>query len=401
MPKKMISWTLFPFLYLLAATASAQTEMSASKLSSKGEEAMLAGQYTTAVDYLRKATELEPNNASTHFKLFRVHQRMKKFADALQDLNKALELKPDSQSFRLQKVKLLKALGQCDQAVEELPALEGQEELKAEVESCAAAIASAQQAAFEQDWETAAGYLETAMRHVEQASDLSFQRAEALFHMNDYYGTISDLGRVLKAHSNHIEAYELRGRAYLKLGDHPTAITHFREALKLDPEHKGCKKWHKFVKGIEKKNKRGDDAFAKGEYKDAISHWWSAINTDPEHLAFFRPTLLKIVKAHTKLGEHDMAIFEADKHVQNRETVEGLHALGDAQTAAEKFDEALRSFRRAAEIAVSTRFVNQVIVIRTPVHHTLPGFRSFVTFPPQTTTHATQLNSHRFLSTRS
>lgn len=316
---------------------------------------MLAGEYKTAIEYLGMAAAKEPENATNHFKLFRVHQRMRKYADALNDISKALDLKPESQQYRLQKVKLLKSLGQCDQAVQELPLLEGNPSMKEEVHACAQAVAEAQQAIFDERWSDAANYLESAMRHVEQATDLTFQRAQALFHLGDYFGTISDLGRVLKAHSNNIEAYELRGRAYIRLGEHPAAINHFREGLKLDPEHKGCKKGHKFVKSIDKKNKRGDDAFEKEEYAEAISYWWQAINVDPTHLAFFRPTLLKVVKAHTKLGEHDKAIEEANKHVNNLETVEGLIALGDAQLAAEKFDEAVRTFHRAVEVAVSVQ----------------------------------------------
>lgn len=47
-----------------------------------------------------------------------------------------------------------------------------------------------------------------------------------------------------------------------------------------------------------------------------------------------------------------MAIMEAQKHVDNKETVKGLWALGHAQLAAKKFEEAVRTFRRAEEIAV-------------------------------------------------
>lgn len=77
------------------------------------------------------------------------------------------------------------------------------------------------------------------------------------------------------------------------------------------------------------------------------------MNNDMSHLHFVRPTLLKVVKAHTALGEHDQAILEARKHVDNEETVEGLHALGDAQLAGDKFDEAVQTFSKAFEIAVS------------------------------------------------
>jgi tetratricopeptide (TPR) repeat protein len=352
---------LFVSLFYLFVAASAQDSMSAGKLRSMGEEAFIAGQYDDALKYYGQAVGLEPENAINHFKLFRVHQRMRRYAEALKNLTRALELKPDSDDYRLQKVKLLKSLGQCEEALIVVQPLKGQDDLQEQVKSCAEDIQSAQQMIFAEKWQEAAHYLDRAMKHVEQATDLTFQRAQAMYHLGDYYGTISDLGRVLKAHSNHIEAYELRGQAYFRLGDHDTAVNHYREGLKLDPEHKGCKAGHKFVKSIEKKNKRGDDAFAKGNYEEALSNWWQAIEIDTTHVAFFRPTLLKIVKAHTKLGQHDKAIEEATKHVNNVETVEGLYALAEAQQGGDKYQDAVNTYRRAAEIAVRSQGVQSVV----------------------------------------
>eukprot|EP00548_Thalassiothrix_antarctica_P006904 CAMPEP_0194146962 /NCGR_PEP_ID=MMETSP0152-20130528/22436_1 /TAXON_ID=1049557 /ORGANISM="Thalassiothrix antarctica, Strain L6-D1" /LENGTH=475 /DNA_ID=CAMNT_0038847621 /DNA_START=86 /DNA_END=1513 /DNA_ORIENTATION=- len=341
---------LFVYIFYFFASVSAQ-EMTAGKLRSKGEESFISGKYDDAINFYQKAIKIEPENAMNHYKMFRVRQRTRKYADALRDISRALELRPDSMDYRLQKAKLLKSLGQCEEALLVVKPLEGHENFVEQVKDCATSIASAQKMLFEEKWREASHLLDRAMKHVEQASDLSFQRAKALYHLNDYYGAIGDLGRVIKAHSNHIEAYELRGQSYFRLGDHDTAINHFREGLKLDPEHKGCKACHKFVKGIEKKKKRGDASFEEGEYQQAIDHWWMAINYDTTHLAFFRPTLLRIVKAHTKLGQHEKAIEEANKHIDNLESVEGLQALGAAQQGAEKFQEAVNSYRRAVEIS--------------------------------------------------
>lgn len=115
----------------------------------------------------------------------------------------------------------------------------------------------------------------------------------------------------------------------------------------------GCKEGHKFVKKITKKDKKADEFYEKGEYQKAIDSWWESMNIDLSLLAFVRPTLLKVVKAHIALKEYDKAIEEARKHVDNEESVEGLHALGEAQLAGEKFDEALRTYQSALEIAVS------------------------------------------------
>lgn len=48
-----------------------------------------------------------------------------------------------------------------------------------------------------------------------------------------------------------IPALELRGWSYYKLGEFEMAQTHFREGLKYDPEHKGCKDGHKQVRAME------------------------------------------------------------------------------------------------------------------------------------------------------
>eukprot|EP00538_Stauroneis_constricta_P002216 CAMPEP_0119550058 /NCGR_PEP_ID=MMETSP1352-20130426/3662_1 /TAXON_ID=265584 /ORGANISM="Stauroneis constricta, Strain CCMP1120" /LENGTH=502 /DNA_ID=CAMNT_0007595805 /DNA_START=138 /DNA_END=1646 /DNA_ORIENTATION=+ len=353
-------------LCLAAATSPAAADprnadmdnWSAGKLRARGEEALSLRQYDDALLYYNKAATKEPGNATNYFKLYKVHSRMRRFMDALGDLTKALEVDPSNLDYRTQKAKLLKSLGQCDQAVIELQQISDPpadvRELMDESKQCEQDIAQAQAALLNRQYREAAMMFQSALRHVEQASDLLWQKAQALFEVGDYYGVISDTGQILKQHAQHLDAYRLRGQAYTWLGEHELAIKHFREGLKLDPEHKGCKEGHKFVKNIERKKKRGDDAYAAGNYKDAIENYWNAINVDSTHLAFFRPTLLRIVEAHTKLGEHDMAILEARKHVEHMETVEGLWALADALTAAEKFDEAVHTCQRALEVATDS-----------------------------------------------
>jgi hypothetical protein len=123
--------------------------------------------------------------------------------------------------------------------------------------------------------------------------------------------------------------------------------------FRFRPTMPGCKEGHRFVKKITKKDKKGDELFDRGEYGSAIDSWWEAMNADISLLAYVRPTLLKVVKAHVALRQYDKAIEEATKHVNNEESVEGLLALGGAQVAGERFDDAIRTYNRAHEIAVS------------------------------------------------
>ena len=299
--------------------------------------------------YLNQAIQIEPENAVNHYKLYKIHLREKKYMEALSDITTATERDAE---YRKEKAKILVQLGQCDRAVAEyelLPEKDPNDYMVAK--ECEQIIKEAEQAFIASDYQRAAVLFTQALSYVEVATDLMWQKAKALFENGDYYGVISDTGKLLKQYQQHIDAYHLRGMAFFRLGEHEQAILHFREGLKLDPEHKACKEGHKSVKNLEKKKKKGDDAFDSGDFDGAIEFWTKAIGIDPTHAAFNRPLQLKLVKAFSRKGDHKKAIELARSHVEETETLEGLYGLGEALTDAEKYDEALHTFRKAVELA--------------------------------------------------
>jgi len=336
--------------------AGEERAMTPGKLRSLGETAMMERKYNDAVSLYRQAIDMEPENARNWYQLYNVHKRMRSLNDALTDLTKAVELEPKP-AWRVLKGKLLMNLGQCDQAALEF-SLANKDKQSADASSgvkeaneCAGLLRSAMSSYQKEDWKATVTMLERALAFTLDTPDLLFLKAQSEYHTEDYYGTVSDTGKILKNYPKHIEAYQLRGEAYVRLNEMDAAVKHFREGLKLDPEHKGCKAGHKFVKTITKKDKKATEAFDKGDYETAINKWWEAMNHDITLLAFVRPALLKVVKAHIALKQYDQAIEEAQKHVNNEESVEGLHALGEAQLAAEMFDKAVQTHHRAMEIA--------------------------------------------------
>jgi len=363
----------FATLFYFASTASAATAQGAGgarddintwspgKLRSRGEEAFSLRKFDEALRLYEKATQVEPENGTNFYKLFRVHNRMRKFSSALSDIEKALELEPSNADWRMQKAKLLKSLGQCDRSfveykkvLEILPKVpESLPALMNEASACDKVIKHAQEALMNEEYETAAHYFQDALKYVDgQATDLLIQKATATLETGDYYSVISDTGSILKSYPKHLEAYRIRGMAYFWLNEHDSAIKHFREGLKLDPEHKGCKEGHKLVKKIDKKKKKGDVAFEAKNFEEAIEHYKGAIAIEPDHENFNRPTSFLIVQAYSKNKQHSEAIKMARELVdEDDQDVDTLWSLGDALTDAEKFDEALRIFRDALEAA--------------------------------------------------
>merc|ERR1719410_1935584 len=315
-----------------------------------------------AVSYYTQAIEIEPENPVNYYKLFRVHHRMNKLEDALKDLNKALLYDPESSSYRSHRARVYVATGQCENAVNDYEYIYNNDSNIEETDSsfsdnyqrarmCVTFVDHATQAYLEGHHDDAITYINQALQYTDQAIDLLFMKAKSSMKVGDYFNVVADTGRILKLLPKNIDAYQLRGTAYYYLGEHDVAINHYREGLKLDPEHKGCKGQHKLVKSLIKKDKKAQEAFDAGKYDDAIKPWNQAMSIDPDHAIFIDTIDLKVIKALTKAGKHKEAIDKATRQVDSSESLEALYALGEAQQAADQFEEAVRTFQRAVELA--------------------------------------------------
>lgn len=348
-----------PYLSTIQAQATKRDggTLSAGKLRSLGEEALMSRKYSDAISYYTQACQLEPQNAVNFYKLFRVHSRMKKTEEALKDLNNAVDLDPENKEYRKHRASLLVSVGQCDQATLDYDILgdfvDGNTAQKAY--RCAHYIKLATDAYLKEEWKEATSHLNYAIADADQDLDLVYMKAQCSYNARDFYTTVADTGKVLKQNSGNLDAYQLRGMAYFYLNEHEMAINHFREALKLDPEHKGCKEGHKKVKSINKKNKRGDDAKDKGDYESAIKYWREAIGIDTKHILFIKQIMKKITNSYTSLSMHKEAVSEAKKMLKmyGEKDFESVINLGDAQLGADLFDDCVRTYRQAAENAVT------------------------------------------------
>lgn len=242
------------------------------------EEAVVAsGDATKAIEYLNKAVVLEPDAAINHYQLYKIRQRYQRnFVGALSDISRAVDL---SSEYRPVKAKLLIQLGQCDRAEAEYQLfMEEADEISEDVhkdfemaKQCSAVISAADQAFLAQEYNEAASYYSKALQFVGLVSeDLLWPKTVSLFHLGDYFGVISDTAKLLKQNGKNVEAYRLRGQAYHRLGEHDQAILHYREGLKMDPEHKECKAGHKSLKQTMKLKDKGDAAFNAGNFEEAI-----------------------------------------------------------------------------------------------------------------------------------
>lgn len=231
-----------------SSSAKNNQSLSAGKLRSLGEIALSERKYSEAESYYRQAIALEPDNGNNYYKLYKVHNRMKSLGDALSALTEACAREPAKEEWRVQKAKLLASLGRCEEAAAEYEDFRrqhlaggGERALDGETEAgqCAQLTQLALQAFSNREFQKSIHYFTSLLSHVNEATDLLFMKAQAEYEVGDYYGVVSDMGKILKSFPKHLEAYQLRGEAYFRLNEMEMAVKHFREGLKLDPEHKG------------------------------------------------------------------------------------------------------------------------------------------------------------------
>ena len=236
-----------------ASDATEKGTLSAGKLRSLGEVAMSERKFDEAASYYSQAIEVEPNVASNYYKLYSVHKRMRSLNSALNDITKAVELDGTKADWRIQKAKLLVNLGRCEEATLEyseagklLAAGSGNEKkiqensnAQQESDTCAQMTKSAMVAYQSEKWPEAVAHFNKVLSYTLDTPDLLYMKAQSEYHTKDYYGVVSDTGKILKNYPKHIEAYQLRGEAYSRLNEMEMAVKHFREGLKMDPEHKG------------------------------------------------------------------------------------------------------------------------------------------------------------------
>ena len=141
------------------------------------------------------------------------------------------------------------------------------------------------------------------------------------------------------------------------------ALRHFREAFKLDPEHKECKTDYKQAKKLSKilekiEGVMGKEVEGKGrqgkldrdeQYEEARTHLADAVALSPP--AVYRASLYRdLCICHTKLKRPEDALEACQTHTQHDSGSMASKMLwADALTLNERFEEAIETYKAVLE----------------------------------------------------
>jgi DnaJ family protein C protein 7 len=343
----------------------------AESLKTLGNERFKANDFRGALDYYTKALELEPQSSTLLSNRAAALVKLQRVEEAIEDCKKAIEVEPKFAraharlakcNFLLGNVKEAKKMYEysivldpmLSAAKDELKQLESFERTMKELDN-----------AFEQGrTDIASGLVAAAVDAAPNAPRVLVARVRLLLLQKRYPEAAKEAADLMRRDASQPEPIYLRGRAlfYDSLNMLPQAVSHFRQALQLDPD---CQRYHlalKQARTLEAKRKEGNDAFQAGNAEEAIKAYTEALEVEPSHAAGNTVLYANRAAAYMKLNKFNEAVNDCSKSIDLDENyVKAYTRRANAYMQLEKYEEAVRDYTKAQTLdSESAEIANQL-----------------------------------------
>nr|GMD36676.1 DnaJ protein P58IPK homolog [Ipomoea batatas] len=317
------------------------------------------------------ALDGNPGDAAALFERAQQHVKVKKYSEALNDLNAAIEADPALSEAYWHRASVLRQLCRYEESernyrkfLEMKPKNSVADRELSQLLQAKGALESAMNLFESGDFTKALEHIDKVVLVFSPAcSKAKFLKVRLLLAAKDYSSVISETGFILKEDEDNLEALLLRGRAYYYLADHDVALRHYQKGLRLDPEHSELKKAYFSLKNLLKKTKSAEENESKGKLRVAVEDYKAALALDPNHSAYNVHLHLGLCKVSVKLGRGKDAITSCSEALQiDEELVEALVQRGEAKLLTEDWEGAVADLKLAAEKSPQDRNIREVLM---------------------------------------
>ncbi|GFH22506.1 uncharacterized protein HaLaN_19980 [Haematococcus lacustris] len=292
-----------------------------------GDAAVSRGAYRDALSEFTRAIDIDSSSPLLHIKRAAVYITLRQQAQALKDLDIAIQLDPANVAARvlavqgyLNRGKLLKQSCDIDAATRDfMTVLAHRPDQKAaikELELLQGLRHNLEEAQRLFD----SGYTHGARNALAKVQETSSDCIEALLldaqllaAADEHEQVVAVTGRLLKNEPSNLKALVLRGIAYYRLHDHDLAKRHFGEALKYEPDYTEARQQFNKVKAFDRKRQAAEKALEAGDWAQAEGLFAEALHLDPDHRKANVGLWLGYAKARRQLGR----VPEAREAFQN------------------------------------------------------------------------------------
>lgn len=305
---------------------------------------------------LVSSQDAKPGNVADLFKRVSENIQVKRFSEALNDLNTILEDDPNHSEAYLRRASVLRQLCRYEESEESYkkylelkPGDSAAEKELSQLLQAKNALETALNLFDSKEYGKALDYVDKVVLVFSSSCiKAKILKVKLMLELKDYSGAISESGFILKEDENNLDALLIRGRAYYYLADHDVALKHYQKGLRSDPEHSQLKKTYFGLKNLLKKTKSAEDNESKGKFRMAVEDFKAALAMDPNHSAHNVHLYLGLCKVQIKLGRGKDALDSCTEALKiDEELVEALAQRGEAKILTEDWEGAVQDLKEA------------------------------------------------------
>lgn len=361
---------------------SAEDKAQAQTLKSEGNTYFSSKQYSKAIEAFTSAFELDPTESTFLTNRAAAKMSLKMYSSALADCQLAKDIQSKQSGDGVAQPKTLIRLARCHlflgspsgalSVLNQVVSQGGLDDatqkqalqLQKQATSVAEHLASYDRLASSNDWSVAGFALDQAQTQAglsESDVPLSWRimRATVHLHKNQLDQANSVIADALRSDSSNPDALLVRARILLAKGDIAKAVAHCQAALRSDPENRGARDLLKKCRRLEAKKEEGNTAFKAGNNAEAVEKFTEAVAIADENSATDGPAQgFKAIlcsnraTANSKNGDHAAAISDCDAALSlDPGYIKALRTRARALLAVEKYEDAVRDFKKALEEA--------------------------------------------------
>lgn len=269
-----------PLSHALAA-ADIPADAPVSQLIKDAGVKLATGNAQEALVYFDVAIQRDPKNYLTFFRRGAAYLSLGKTAQAQNDFDKVLELKPGFEGALVQRAKIRARKADWVAARKDYEAA-GKAEEVLQLDEAQGAAMLAKEAADKGDWETCISQSGIAILVAGGAYDIRKTRAHCRFEKGEVVEGISDLQHLLQIHTGDIEPHlQSSAMAFYSLGETEKGLKHIAQCLQSDPDSKACMKLRRREKNLEKELKKVRSAFQKQQWATGVKYLVDRGEEDP------------------------------------------------------------------------------------------------------------------------
>ncbi|TKA55099.1 hypothetical protein B0A49_08534 [Cryomyces minteri] len=260
-----------PAAYALSAS-DIPADTPVSQLISSANANLAQGNAHDALTYFDIAVSRDPRNYLTLFKRGATYLSLGRNAQASQDFDRVLAIKPGFEGALTQRAKINSRKGNWAAAKNDYEAAgkKGGPEIAAleEAQGAATLAGDAEKAG---DWEACVSQAGIAIMTAGTALDLRKRRARCRFEKGEVMEGVSDLAHVLQIAPESMETHlQISAMTFYSLGETEKGLSQIRVCLRSDPESKACSKLLKRERAVEKQLKNVRGFMEKHQYNSAV-----------------------------------------------------------------------------------------------------------------------------------